>query len=106
MDAVEPDLRSSPRWRFGGVVSLVLLIPALQAAAKRDIKRTHDDTHGFPVSIREHAGLFIAVGCLVALPSLASAVLGRPYRALNVVVGVLCIGIAVACEVFVSVTTW
>ncbi|MCW2543477.1 MAG: hypothetical protein JWM40_1029 [Frankiales bacterium] len=106
MKAVEPGLRSSPLWRFGGVISLVILIPALRAAAKRDVKLRHLDSHGFPVSVREHAGLFIAVGCLVALPALASAVLGRSYRALNVVVGVLCIGIAVACELFVSITTW
>ena len=78
------------------MLSVVAIVPALQWAAKRD--RAHRIVNG-PVR-HDHAGLFIIVAALTAIPAFVCA-LTRP-RVLGWIVLLACLLLGCVCELVVS----
>ncbi|MBL7494029.1 hypothetical protein I6A60_06400 [Frankia sp. AgB1.9] len=102
-------MKPSSRWRdfqdilsvAGAVASPILTFFLLRWAARRD--RHFHVNWGGPVDIRTHAGLFLEVGLLAALPALLAAVIGaRGKRWIGWTIGLGCLLVAALFEAAVQ----
>ncbi len=92
-------VRNNAGWGCGALLSLLLLLPQLRAAARRDRKFVPVQA---TVAIHEHAGLFLGYGLLAALPALIGAVVGLKMRWLNITAVIVVGLVAIACELVVT----
>jgi len=93
--------RRSTFWLLGPILSLLLLLPLLQSAAKLDIHYVGKNQppcgdHRF------YAGLCLLCGFCAAIPSLATAVVSSRFRKLSISVVALCLLLASVCEIVVT----
>ena len=93
--------RRSTFWLFGPILSLLLLLPLLQSAAKLDIHYVDKNQPPYG-DHRFYAGLFLLYGFCAAIPSLATAVVSSRFRKLSISVVALCLLLASVCEIVVT----
>lgn len=103
--ATQRTTRDSTLWFVGPLVTVLLFLPVMRAAARLDRYHyslpNHDGTR-----IRDHVGVFVAYGVALAVPSFISAVASKRVRAVSLTVGIITVLLACVCEAFVSLTTW
>ena len=98
-------IRGNAAWGSGAVVSLLLVLPLLRAAARLDKKYVVGGNGRSSVTVHTHAGLFLLYGLLAMAPALVAAVIGRKLRKVNVAAVVVVGLLACLCEAFVAVTS-
>ncbi len=91
-------VRNNAGWGCGALLSVLLLLPLLRAAARRDRKFVPVQA---TVAVHEHAGLFLGYGLLAALPALIAAVVGLKLRWLKIAAVIVDGLVAIANELFV-----
>ncbi|MCU1589615.1 MAG: hypothetical protein JWP11_871 [Frankiales bacterium] len=85
----------------GPLLSLLLALPLLQAAARHD-RHWRTTTNGV-VDHRVGAGLFVLYGLAAATPTFATAAFGPRHRVGAAWMAACVLGLAVLCELVVSV---
>lgn len=97
--------RDSTLWFVGPLLTVMLFLPVMRAAARIDRHHYSLPNHD-GMRIRDHAGVFVAYGVALAVPSLIAAVVSKRVRAVSLTVAIVTLLLACVGEAFVSLTTW
>jgi hypothetical protein len=103
--ATQRTTRDSTLWFAGPLVTALLFLPVMRAAARIDRYHYSLPNHD-GIRIRDHAGVFVAYGVALTVPSIIAAVVSKRVRAVSLTVGIVTMLLACVCEAFVSLTTW